>query len=309
MKLISIVTPCYNEESNVELLYKSVKSIFDELKRYQYEHIFIDNASQDRTVLILKEIAKKDRNVKIIVNIRNFGQNNSPCYGLLQSKGDAAILLSADFQDPLELIKTFVSKWEEGYRIAIGIKELSREGFLMWQVRKAYYFLLNKFSSVPQIVNFTGYVIYDRTFIEIIRKLDDPSPYLRGLIADFGCERAEIKFVQPLRKKGKSHNNFYTLFNIAMLGFTSYSIIPLRLSVFIGFFAAILSLIIGVIYLIMKLIFWNYMAMGIAPLVIGFFFFLSIQLVFIGMLGEYIGAIYTQVKRRPIVVEKERINF
>lgn len=308
MKFISIVTPCYNEESNVELMYSTVKAIFNVLKKYQYEHIFIDNASQDKTVSILKEIAKHDKNLKIIVNIRDFGQS-SPCHALLQSKGDAVILISADFQDPPELIKNFILKWEEGYKIAIGVKEASEEKFLMWQIRKLYYFLINKFSSVPQIKNFTGFGIYDRTFIDIIRKLDDPSPYLRGFIADFGAERAEIKFVQPKRKKGRSHNNFYSLFNIAMLGFTSYSIIPLRLSIFIGFFAAIISLVIGLAYLIVKLFFWNLMPLGIAPLVIGFFLFLSIQLFFIGMLGEYVGAVYTQVKRRPLVIEKERINF
>lgn len=308
MKFISIVTPCYNEESNVELMYSTVKAIFNVLKKYQYEHIFIDNASQDKTVSILKEIAKHDKNLKIIVNIRDFGQS-SPCHALLQSKGDAVILISADFQDPPELIKNFILKWEEGYKIAIGVKEASKEKFLMWQIRKLYYFLINKFSSVPQIKNFTGFGIYDRTFIDIIRKLDDPSPYLRGFIADFGAERAEIKFVQPKRKKGRSHNNFYSLFNIAMLGFTSYSIIPLRLSIFIGFFAAIISLVIGLAYLIVKLFFWNLMPLGIAPLVIGFFLFLSIQLFFIGMLGEYVGAVYTQVKRRPLVIEKERINF
>lgn len=309
MKVISVVTPCYNEESNVELLYRAIKDIFDDLKEYSYEHIFIDNSSADKTVPVLKKLAQTDKNLKIIVNIRDFGQNCSPYYALLQTKGDAVILMSSDFQDPPELIKTFLSKWKEGYKIVLAIKAASEENFIMWRIRKLYYFLIDKFSNVPQIKNFTGFGLYDRSFIEIIRGINDPSPYLRGLVADYGTEIARIEFTQPKRKKGRSHNNFYTLFNIAMLGFTSHSIIPLRLSVFIGFSMAMLSLFLGIIYFILKLLFWYSMPLGMAPLVIGFFFFWSIQLFFIGMVGEYIGAIYTQVKRRPLVVEKERINF
>ncbi len=309
MKKVSIVIACYNEESNVEQLYASLKQILSEFKSYAHEIIFIDNASQDETVPILRSLAKEDKNLKVIVNIKDFGQNRSPCYGLLQSRGDAVILMSADFQDPPELIRTFIAKWEEGYKIVLGIKEGSEENFVMQAVRKLYYFLVNKFSSVPQIKNFTGFGLYDQTFIDIIRRIDEPSPYLRGLIADFGTQRTEIKFVQPKRRSGKSHNNFYTLFDIAMLGFTSYSTVPLRASVFIGFSTALISLVIAMVYVVLKLLFWNSMQMGMAPMIIGIFFFSSVQLFFIGMLGEYVGAIYTQVKRRPMVIEKERINF
>ena len=309
MKLISVVTNCYNEEDNVEELYFKVRSIFHELRGYEYEHIFIDNASKDKTVLILKGLAREDKNLKIIVNIKDFGQNRSPCHALLQSRGDAVILMAADFQDPPELIKDFITKWEEGYRIVLGIKEKSREGLIMRTMRRFYYFLISKFSNVPQIKNFTGFGLYDRSFIDILKKLDEPSPYLRGLVADFGTERTEIKFVQPKRIKGKSHNTFSTLFDIAMLGFTSYSVVPLRISIFIGLLTALISFIIAIMYVILKLLFWYSMPIGIAPLIIGIFFFSAVQLFFIGMLGEYVGAIYTQVKKRPLVIEKERINF
>ena len=308
MKLISVVTNCYNEEDNVEDLYLKVKSIFRDLKGYDYEHIFIDNASQDKTVPILKRLAKEDKDLKVIVNIKNFGPERPPYHALLQSRGDAVISLVADFQDPPELIKDFIKKWEEGYKVVLGIKARSEENLIMRMVRKAYYFLINKFSDT-QIKNFTGFGLYDRSFIDILRKLDESSPYLRGLVADFSTERTEVKYVRPKRRKGKSHNSFYDLFDMAMLGFTSHSIMPLRLSVFIGFSMALVSLIVAIVYVILKLLFWYSMPMGIAPLIIGIFFFSAVQLFFIGMLGEYVGAIYTQVKKRPLVIEKERINF
>lgn len=309
MKLISVVTNCYNEEENVGELYSRVKTIFHGIPGYNYEHIFIDNASQDKTVPILKELAKEDKNLKIIVNLKDFGQERSPCHALLQAGGDAVILLAADFQNPPELIKALLEKWETGHKIVLGIREQSKEGIVLRLAKKLYYFLIDKFSDTPQIKNFTGFGLYDRSFIEILRKLDEPAPYLRGLVADFGTQRAQIKYAQPKRKRGRSHNNFFTLFDIAMLGFTSHSIVPLRLSVFVGFVTALVSLIIAVVYVIFKLLFWYSMPMGIAPLIIGIFFFSSVQLFFIGMLGEYLGAVYTQVKKRPLVIEKERINF
>jgi len=309
MKLISVVSTCYNEEENVEDLYLHIKAIFQDLKDYDYEHIFIDNASQDKTVPILKRLAQDDKHLKIIVNIRDFGQNRSPCHALLQTKGDAVVLMSSDFQDPPELIKEFIVQWEKGFKIVLGVRTKSEEGPGLQTIKQFYYFLISKISNVPQIKHFTGFGLYDKSFIDILRKIDDPSPYLRGLIADFGTEMTRVPFVQPKRRKGRSHNNFFTLFDMAMVGLTSYSTIPLRLSIFIGFLMAVASLIFAIIYVILKLLFWMQMPIGVAPIVIGIFFFSAVQLLFIGILGEYIGAVYVQVKKRPLVIEKERINF
>ncbi|MFH1062510.1 MAG: glycosyltransferase family 2 protein [Candidatus Omnitrophota bacterium] len=310
MHKISVVTPCYNEEENVEELYVKVRDIFHELKGYSYEHIFIDNASYDKTLPILKRLALKDKNLKIIVNIKNFGHIRSPYYGLLQAKGNAVIFMASDFQDPPELIKTFISKWEEGYKIVIGVKDKSEENPAMFAIRKLYYLLIKKFSyGVRQIGNFTGFGLYDRSFVNILKTLNEPYPYLRGLVADYGVELAEVEFTQPERKKGVSKNNLYTLFDMAMLGFVSYSMVPLRIATFFGFCASAVSFLIAIIYFIYKIIFWNRFQLGIAPIIIGFFFLFSIQLFFIGIMGEYVGAVFTQVKGRPLVIEKERINF
>jgi polyisoprenyl-phosphate glycosyltransferase len=309
LKLISVVTPCYNEEENVKDLYQQIKDIFNSLEGYAYEHIFIDNSSEDGTVKILKKIAKEDRNVKIIVNAGNFGHIRSPYYALLQAKGDAVILMTADLQDPPHMIKDFLRKWEEGFKIVIGVKSKSEENPVLFAVRKLYYRLMKAFSETEQIKNFTGFGLYDRKFIDILKELNDPYPYLRGLIAEIGLERAEIEFIQPKRKKGKSHNNFYTLYDMAMLGFVNHSKVPLRMAAFVGFVTAICSFLIAVFYFVYKIIFWNSFQVGIAPIIIGFFFFSSIQLCFIGIIGEYVGATYTQVKRRPLVIEKERVNF
>ena len=309
MKLISIVTPCFNEEQNVEAVYQQVKDVIISLPEYRFEHIFIDNSSSDRTVEILKEIASKDPNLKIIVNIINFGHIRSPFYGILQSKGDAAILIVSDLQDPPSLIKDFIKKWEEGYKIVIGTKTKSKESKLMFLIRKIFYNLISKISETDQIKNFTGFGLYDRHFIDILRTLEEPYPYFRGLISELGFNRIEIPYTQPKREKGKTKNNFYTLYDIAMLGFVSYSKLPLRLASFIGFGVSLFSFLIALIYLIYKLIFWNYFSVGIAPLVMGIFFFGGVQLFFLGIIGEYIGAIFTQVKKRPLVIEKERINF
>ena len=309
MKLISIVTPCYNEEQNVEVLYQQVKEIFNKLPEYSYEHIFIDNSSSDNTVETLKGISKNDSNIKIIVNVRNFGHIRSPYYGMLQSKGDAVILIVSDLQDPPPLIIDFINKWEEGYKIVIGTKIKSKENNLMFLIRKIFYNTISKISETEQIKNFTGFGLYDRQFVEILRTLEEPYPYFRGLITELGFSRIEIPYTQPKRVKGKTKNNFYTLYDIAMLGFVSYSKLPLRLASFIGFGVSLLSFLIALIYLVYKLIFWNSFSVGIAPLVIGIFFFGGVQLFFLGIIGEYIGAIFTHVKKRPLVIEKERINF
>ncbi|HLP06143.1 MAG TPA: glycosyltransferase family 2 protein [Paludibacter sp.] len=309
MSLISIVTPCYNEELNVEALYRQVKAVFDSLPRYRYEHIFIDNSSTDKTVEILKQIAATDQKVKIIVNIRNFGHIRSPYHGLLQAKGDAVILMVADLQDPPSMIEKFLEKWEEGYKIVVGTKNKSKENKLMFFIRKAFYKTISRISETEQVKNFTGFGLYDKSFMDILRTIDEPYPYFRGLITELGFNRIEIPYEQPRREKGKTNNNFYTLYDIAMLGFVNHSKLPLRLASFIGFTVSALSLLIALLYFVAKIIFWNTFSIGIAPLVIGLFFFGGIQLFFLGIIGEYIGAIFTQVKNRPLVVEKERINF
>lgn len=309
MKLISVVTPCYNEEQNVEEVYKQVKGIFDKLKDYSYEHIFIDNDSTDDTVNILKGLAAKDKNVKIIVNARNFGHIRSPFYALLQAKGDAVISLSCDLQDPPCLIKEFIKKWEEGMKIVVGVKKGSDEPFLVFCVRRLYYEIINRLSETELIKNFTGFGLYDKSVIDILKQINDPYPYFRGLICDIGFEKAKIEYIQPVRKKGVTNNNLYTLYDMAMLGITNYSKIPLRLAAMLGFFSAIISISVAIVYFIYKLMFWNTFSVGVAPLVIGFFFLFSVQLFFIGILGEYIGSIHTQVQKRPLVIEKERINF
>lgn len=309
MKLITVVSPCYNEQENVAILYEQVKQQFELLPNYQYEHIFIDNCSTDNTVNILKDIAQKDKNVKIIINSRNFGHIRSPYYGMLQAKGDAVISLVSDLQDPPELIPELIKKWEEGFKIVCGVKRTSEENFLFFRLRKMYYGLVTKLSEVPLIKNFTGFGLYDQVVIDQLREVKDNYPYFRGLICEIGFEKALIEYNQPVRKRGITKNNFFTLYDIAMLGITSHSKLPLRLATMSGFITAFLSLIAAIVYLILKIINWYSMPMGQAPLVIGLFFFASVQLIFIGIIGEYIGNIHTHVMNRPLVVEKERINF
>ena len=311
-KHISVLTGCYNEEENVERLVIAVADVFKKMPQYSYEHVFIDNSSTDKTVSILRKLAETYNQVKVIVNARNFGHIRSPYYGLTQCYGEAVIALVADFQDPPELIEKFLSKWEEGYRIVIGIKENSHENFIMFRIRKFFYNILSRVSAgsgEPPIKNFTGFGLYDQKFISVVRQLDDPYPYFRGMITELGFNRYEIGYTQLQRTAGKTKNNFFTLYDTAMLGFVNHSKLPLRLSAFIGFFSAGISLLVAIIYFIYKLIYWNTFQAGSAPMVIGLFFFSSVQLFFIGIIGEYIGAIHTQVRKRPLVIEKERINF
>lgn len=308
-KKISIVTACYNEEENVEEWYKQVKSQFSLLPNYDYEHIFIDNASKDTTVAILRRLAVEDKNVKLILNAKNFGHIRSPFYGLLQAHGDAVILTVADLQDPASLISQFIAKWEEGNRVVIGVKKKSEENSLIFVLRKTFYYLIRKSASIEHISNFTGFGLYDQSFIETLRHVDDPYPYFRGIVAELAPGYCKIPYEQPARFKGKTKNNLYTLYDMAMLGFVNYSKLPLRIACFTGFIVAIISLLLGLIYFVYKLCYWNSFNLGVAPLVIGLFFFAAVQLFFIGIIGEYIGAIYTQVKKRPLVVERERVNF
>lgn len=309
MKLISIITPCYNEEENIAEVYERVKRVFAELPDYDYEHIFIDNASKDGTVSILKGIAHQDKKVKIIVNTRNFGHLRSPFYALLQTRGDAAISIVADLQDPPEMIRDFISKWEEGYKIVVGVKKETRESRWMFAIRNLYYLIISTLSEIEQIRNFTGFGLYDRKVIEILREINEPYPYFRGLISEIGFEIAKIEYTQPCRWKGITKNNFYTLYDMALLGITNHSKVPLRLATMLGFAVSLVSVLVAFSYFIYKVIFWQSFSVGIAPLVIGVFFFGAVQLFFIGILGEYIGSIHTQVLKRPLVIEKERINF
>lgn len=309
MKLISIVTPCFNEAENVEKLHCAVTHIMDAYDEYSYEHIFIDNASTDGTFPILKQMAQKDKTVKVILNTRNFGWLRSPYYGLLQGSGDAVICLSADFQDPPEVMNEFIKKWEEGYKIAIGIKNKSKENKFIFAIRRFFYYLIGKISEIKHIDNFHGFGLYDKQFVEILKKINEPHPYFRGLVAEFGFDMVEVEYLQGEREKGASKGSFYKLYDAAMLGFVNHSKVPLRLASFLGFFVAFLSIICGLGYFVYKLLYWDKFETGMAPVIMGLFFFSAVQLIFIGVIGEYIGAIYTQVKNRPLVFEKERINF
>ncbi|MCR5819218.1 MAG: glycosyltransferase family 2 protein [Prevotella sp.] len=310
LKKISIVTPCYNEEENVEELYRQVKVQFQKLSdRYTYEHIFIDNASSDRTVEILKGIAVQDKNVKIIVNAMNFGHIRSPFYGLCQAEGDAAMLMVADLQDPPETIPQFLEQWESGHQVVIGVKNKSKENPLMYALRGLFYKIIRAISETRQVENFTGFGLYDRAFIQLLRAVDDPYPYMRGLVAEYGGDLGQVFYTQPRRLHGKTHNNFYTLYDMAMLGFVNHSKVPLRLATFIGAGCGALSLLAALVLFICKICYWDSFQLGMAPVIIGIFFFASIQLFFLGVVGEYVGSIFTEVRHRPLVIEKERINF
>ncbi|MBK9625783.1 MAG: glycosyltransferase family 2 protein [Rhodocyclaceae bacterium] len=309
MPLISIITPCFNEADNVDELHRRIAEQFAKIPDCDYEHIFIDNASTDDTVTQIRRIASTNSRVKAIVNSRNFGHIRSPMHALLQARGDAIITMASDLQDPPELIPSFVAKWREGFRVVVGVKPQSLETPLMSLVRRSYYRTIGKIADVTLIPNFTGFGLYDRSVVEIARLYDDPYPYFRGMISDIGFPHAEIAYEKPLRLRGITKNNFYTLYDLAMLGITSHSKVPIRLATMSGFALSALSLLVAVGYLIFKIMFWDQLSIGMAPILIGFFFFASVQLFFIGILGEYIANIHTQVQKRPLVVEKERINF
>lgn len=310
MKKISVVVPTYNEEGNVKPLSEAIINEFEtELPEYDYEIIFIDNDSQDNTRVFLREMAKQNKKIKVIFNAKNFGQFNSPYYGLLQSTGDATILMCADFQDPIDMVHKFVHEWENGYRIVIGQKVTSKENKLMYGLRSIYYKTIKKYSEVEQIEHFTGFGLYDKDFIQVLRELKDPTPFLRGIVAELGFKRKEIPYEQQLRRAGKTSNNFYRLFDAAMLGFTSYTKVGLRLATFVGAGVAFLSFVIAIVYLVLKLIYWDRFIAGTAPILIGMFFLGSIQLLFLGFLGEYILSMNQRIMNRPLVVEEERINF
>ena len=310
MKKISITIPCYNEEENVYPLHDALVEMFErDLPNYEYELLYIDNCSSDRTRELLKELGKQDKHVKAILNAKNFGQFNSPYYGMMQTTGDCTILMAADFQDPVEMVPKYVAEWEKGYKIVIGRKTSSKESSIVYHLRSLYYKIIKKFSEVDQIEHFTGFGLYDKDFMDVLRNLKDPTPFLRGIVAELGYKRKEIPYEQPQRRAGKTHNNWYSLYDAAMLSFTSYTKIGLRLATFIGIFVGALSFIIAIVYLIMKLVFWDTFTAGMAPVIIGMFFLGSVQLFFLGFMGEYILSMNQRIMNRPLVIEEERINF
>jgi len=309
-KLITIMTPCYNEELNVRELHRRVLAMSAGLPEYRFEHLFIDNASKDGTVNVLREMAAEDPGVKVIVNTRNFGHVRSPMHAFLQAKGDAIGTLFADLQDPPELFVDMIREWEKGFPIVAAIKTSSEESGLIYCLRTAYYRLVARLTDVEVLEHFTGFGLYDRSVVEQIRtNFRDPYPYFRGMIAELGLPCARVTYNQQRRERGTTKNNFYTLYDMAMLGITNLSKVPLRLVIFFGFISALLSLALGVFYLAYKLVYWNSFSVGMAPLVLGLFFMGSVQLIALGIIGEYIGSIHTFVLNRPLVTEKERINF
>ena len=310
MKKVSILIPCYNEQENVRPMSEAIVDLFEkQLTQYDYELLFIDNDSSDQTRPILREICKNNEHIKAIFNAKNFGQFNSPYYGMLQTTGDCTISMVCDFQDPVELIPQYLEAWEQGYKIVIGIKTSSKENPIMYHLRSVYYKMIKKFSDVEQIEHFTGSGLYDKDFIQVLRDLKDPTPFLRGIVAELGYKRKEIPYEQPERRAGKTHNNFLRLYDAAMLSFTSYTKVGLRMATFLGMGCGAISAVIGLIYLIMKLVLWDTFAAGMAPVLIGMFFLGSVQLFFLGFIGEYVLSINQRVMNRPLVIEEERINF
>jgi glycosyltransferase involved in cell wall biosynthesis len=308
-KLISICTPCYNEEANVREIYLAVRAEFAKLPQYRYEHVFIDNASTDRTAAILRELAAEDPQVKVLLNTRNFGPVRSSMHAFLQCRGDAVIGLVADFQDPPEMIPELLSKWEAGFKTVLTVKQDSDEHGLMFFIRSRYYALLARIADLRIVENATGSGLFDKAVVDAMRQIDDPYPFFRGLVAEIGYDVVTVPYRQPRRARGVSSLNFYMLYEMAFLGVVSYSKVPLRLATMLGFAMAALSLIVALGYLVAKLVFWKSFILGTAPLLIGFFFLSAVQLFFVGIVGEYVGSIYTTVRRRPLVFERERLNF
>ena len=312
MKKISIMIPCYNEVENAELMANSIRNVLNEtLSKYDYEIVFIDNCSTDGTRDVIRNLCRHDPKIKAIFNVTNFGQFNSPFYGLCQTSGDCVVTMCCDFQDPVELIPEFVKEWERGHRIVVGVKTASKENPIVYLFRTIYYKLIMKMSTVKMIEHFTGFGLYDRSFVNLIRELDDPIPFMRGIVAEYsdGFNMLKYEYTQEKRRAGKTHNNFYSLYDAAMLSFTSYTKVGLRLATFIGMACSGVSFIVALYYFIKKLMDWDTFAIGNAPMTIGVFFLGGIQLLFLGLLGEYILNINTRVIHRPVVVEEERINF
>ena len=310
MKKLSIMIPCYNEEENVREICAAVVEVLQkDLPQYDYEIVFIDNCSQDKTREYLREMCRNNPKVKAIFNAKNFGQFNSPVYGMCQTTGDCTISICCDFQDPVELIPVFVKEWEKGYKIVCGIKTGSKENKIMRFLRSCYYKLIKKMSDVEQIEHFTGFGLYDKSFIEVLRNLKDPTPFIRGIVAELGYKRKDIEYIQPKRRAGKTHNNWATLYDAAMLSFTSYTKVGLRIATIIGFILAVLSVGVALVYLVLKLMYWDRFVAGTVPILLAVCILGSAQLFFIGLLGDYVISINKRIMNRPLVIEEERLNF
>ena len=310
MKKISIMVPCYNEEDNVVPLSQALIQMFEkDLPQYDYDILFIDNDSTDTTRVKLRQLCKENKKIKAIFNAKNFGQFNSPYYGILQTDGDCTIPVCADFQDPIDVIPRLVAEWEKGYKIVCAVKTSSKENKIMYFLRSCYYKIIKKMSSAEQIEHFTGFGLYDKSFVQVLRDLKDPIPFIRGIVGELGFKKTEIEYTQAQRRAGKTHNNFFTLYDAAMLSFTSYTKMGLRLATFLGVICGGISIVVALVYLILKLIYWNRFTAGMVPLILLVSFLGSLQLFFIGLMGEYIISINQRVMNRPLVIEEERINF
>jgi glycosyltransferase involved in cell wall biosynthesis len=308
-KLLSIVTPCYNEEESISELITRIMQVIDKLPKYNFEIIVIDNSSTDNTLNVLKNYSSKDKRIKVIVNTRNFGHIRSPYYGILASSGEATIYLASDLQDPPEKIPEFIKWWEQGYKLVLGVKPNTKSSFFLHNIRKIYYRTLENISETPLLNDATGFGLYDKTVLDQIRKINDPYPYLRGLVCELGYDIKTVEFVQDIRKRGITKNNIYTLFDIGMLGLVNHSKVPLRLASFFGILIGFFSILTAIVYFILKMIYWDLFSIGIAPLIIGIFFLIGIFMIILGVLGEYVISIHRYLQKRPVVVEKERINF
>jgi len=310
MKKISIMVPCYNEEENVIPLSEALIEMFaKDLPQYDYDITFIDNDSTDTTRVKLRQLCECNKKIKAIFNAKNFGQFNSPYYGIINTDGDCTIPVCADFQDPIDVIPRLVAEWEKGYKIVCAVKSSSKESKIMYFLRTCYYKLIKKMSSVEQIEHFTGFGLYDKSFVQVMRDLKDPIPFLRGVVGELGFKRTEIEYTQAQRRAGKTHNNFFTLYDAAMLSFTSYTKLGLRLATFVGGFFGLVSIIVGIVYLVLKLVYWNRFTAGMVPLILLVSILGSLQLIFIGLMGEYILSMNQRLMNRPLVVEEERLNF
>ena len=310
MKKISIMVPCYNEEDNVVPLSQALIQMFEkDLPQYDYDILFIDNDSTDTTRVKLRQLCKENKKIKAIFNANNFGQFNSPYYGILQTDGDCTIPVCADFQDPIDVIPRLVAEWEKGYKIVCAVKTSSKENKIMYFLRSCYYKIIKKMSSAEQIEHFTGFGLYDKSFVQVLRDLKDPIPFIRGIVGELGFKKTEIEYTQAQRRAGKTHNNFFTLYDAAMLSFTSYTKMGLRLATFLGVICGGISIVVAIVYLILKLVYWDRFTAGMVPLILLVSFLGSLQLFFIGLMGEYIISINQRVMNRPLVIEEERINF
>lgn len=310
MKKISIMVPCYNEEDNVVPLSQALIQMFEkDLPQYDYDILFIDNDSTDTTRVKLRQLCKENKKIKAIFNAKNFGQFNSPYYGILQTDGDCTIPVCADFQDPIDVIPRLVAEWEKGYKIVCAVKTSSKENKIMYFLRSCYYKIIKKMSSAEQIEHFTGFGLYDKSFVQVLRDLKDPIPFIRGIVGELGFKKTEIEYTQAQRRAGKTHNNFFTLYDAAMLSFTSYTKMGLRIATFLGVICGGISIVVAIVYLVLKLIYWDRFTAGMVPLILLVSFLGSLQLFFIGLMGEYIISINQRVMNRPLVIEEERINF